>query len=313
LFALFQFGLHAPTLVSVIGATALADTSISIVYTTLQQYTLTDLPFGRLILAATLSVNLVEDATVTTSTFLTTPGVLFAVGVLLALAVAAVGLPYLSRLIGEGAPGSRFTNLSARTLFFSLAVLALFSSLVGVPGILFVFLMGLLFSQFAGERFVANIGQIAFAVFIPLYFLAVGLRVDFAFVLTHLPLLLVLVGLASGLKIASIYPAARRAMGRARALPVAVLMNTRLTSATVILTLTLALGVLSVEWYSLFISAVVILALGSVLVLRTLPSFASPESARALFQTTPEEAPEPGPTGPVVPAYGAGSAGTTGR
>ncbi|MFI5415327.1 MAG: cation:proton antiporter [Candidatus Lutacidiplasmatales archaeon] len=290
LFTLLYYGVHAPLLISVIGATVLADTSISIVYTTLQQFELTNLPFGRLILAATLCVNLIEDFTITTTTFLTTPGFLFTLAVLGALAAAALLLPYLSKALARPKAKGRFTNISARTLFFSLAVLALLSALVGVPGILFVFLFGLMCSQFVGEEFLVNIRQISFAVFIPLYFLAVGLKVDLGFVVANLGLLLVIAAVASLLKIASIYTAARGIMGTARAGPVAVLMNTRLTSATVILTLTLALGIVSESWYSLFVSEVVILAFGSVLALRLFPAFRSPELARALFASTPEEA-----------------------
>jgi Kef-type K+ transport system membrane component KefB len=302
LFLLLNDVAHAPLLVSVIGATALADTSISIVYTTLQQYDLTDLPFGRLILAATLSVNLVEDVTITTTTFLTTPGVLFTIGVLAALAAAAILLPRLSKAVADRSSKSMFTNINARSLFFSLAILALLSSLVGVPGILFVFLMGLLFSQFASERFLVNIRQIAFAIFVPLYFLAVGLKVDLPFVAANIVLLLILVGAASALKLVSIFPSVRRFMGPERALPVMVLMNTRLTSATVILTLTVGLGLLSDQWYSLFISAVVIMALVSVLVLRTFPSFRSPEAARQFLASPGETPPLPGAPAPVPSA-----------
>jgi glutathione-regulated potassium-efflux system ancillary protein KefC len=289
LFALLYYGLHAPLIICVIGATALADTSISIVYTTLQQYDMANLPFGRLILAATLSVNVAEDFTITGATVLTTPGLLFTIGVLGALAVAALFLPRISKLVGEHSTPSTFTNINGRTLFFSLAILALLSALVGVPGILFVFLMGLMFSQFAGNRFLVNIQQIAFAIFVPLYFIAVGLKVELSFVLANLPLLLLLVGVATALKLASVFPLARLFMGQKRAGPVAMLMNTRLTSATVILTLTLGLGILTVGWYSIFISVVVILALGSVLALRSFPSFRSVASAHALFASSPEE------------------------
>jgi Kef-type K+ transport system membrane component KefB len=286
LFVLLFYGIHAPLLISIVGATALADTSISIVYTTLQQYDLTNLPFGRLILAATLSVNLVEDFTITTTTFLTTPGFLFTLGVLGALAASALLLPYLSKAVTRRSPNGGFTNIGARTLFFSLAVLALLSALVGVPGILFVFLLGLMFSQFVGEAFAANIRNIAFAIFVPLYFLAVGLKVNLAFVVAHLDVLLALIAVASAFKIVSIYVTSRRFMGKERAGPVAVLMNTRLTSATVILTLMLALGVITDEWYSLFISGVIILALGSVATLRLFPAFKSPASAQAFFRST---------------------------
>jgi Kef-type K+ transport system membrane component KefB len=289
LFVLLDYGIHASLLISVIGATVLADTSISIVYTTLQQFELTDLPFGRLILAATLCVNLVEDFTITTTTFLTTPGFLFTLAILGALAAAALLLPYLSKALARPRAKGRFTNIPARALFFSLAVLALLSALVGVPGILFVFLFGLMCSQFVGEEFLVNIRQISFAVFIPLYFLAVGLKVDLGFVVANLGLLLAIAAAASLLKVGSIYVSARRFMGKARAGPVAVLMNTRLTSATVILTLTLALGILSVSWYSLFVSVVVILAFGSVLTLRIFPAFRSPELAQALFTSAPDE------------------------
>jgi Kef-type K+ transport system membrane component KefB len=294
LFVLLFYGIHAPLLISIVGATALADTSISIVYTTLQQYDLTNLPFGRLILAATLSVNLVEDFTITTTTFLTTPGFLFTLGVLGALAASALLLPYLSKAVTRRSQTGGFTNIGARTLFFSLAVLALLSALVGVPGILFVFLLGLMFSQFVGEAFAANIRNIAFAIFVPLYFLAVGLKVNIDFVIAHIDVLVALIVVASVFKLASIYVTSRRFMGKERAGPVAVLMNTRLTSATVILTLTLALGTITDEWYSVFISVVIILALGSVAMLRLFPAFKSPASAQAFFRSADD------PPGPIV-------------
>lgn len=296
----FLYGIvHAPLLISVIGATALADTSISIVYTTLHQYELVDLPLGRLILAATLAVNLAEDFAITTTTFLATPGFLFTLGVLALLGVAVLTLPRLARWIARYAAGSSFSNVSARTLLLCLAILTLISALVGVPGILFVFLLGLLFSDFAAAEFTANIRQIAFALFVPVYFLAVGLRVDLGFVVGHWALLLGLVAVASVLKVGSIRLTARPVFGKTRASPVAVLMNTRLTSATVILSLMLALGVLPISWYSVFISAVVILALASVLVLRTFSAFQSPEAARALFQTPVAEIAHDEPRSPV--------------
>ncbi len=302
LFVLFYVLLHAPLLISLIGATALADTSISIVYTTLQQYELTDLPFGRLILAATLTVNLLEDFTVTAATVFTTPGFLFTLGVLAALLVAATLLPRLSKAVVEPGP-TGFANVTTRALLFSLAVLATLPAVVGVPGILFVFVMGLLLSQFADNKFVSDIRKFAFALFVPLYFVAVGLRVDLPFVLANLGILGVIVGAASGLKILGLYPAARRFLGPERASPVSVLMNTRLTSATVILLLTLTLGLISAQWYSLLISSVLRLALGSALTLRLFPAFGSVAAARRLFSSPgpPETSvagggPEPGPT-----------------
>ncbi|MCI4351832.1 MAG: cation:proton antiporter [Thermoplasmata archaeon] len=289
LFALLYFGFHAPLLISLIVATALADTSISIVYTTLHQYKLADLPFGRLILATTLSVNLFEDFTVTTTTFLTAPGFLFTLGVLGALAVAALMLPRLSRLVLSRSQPS-FSNINTRSLLFSLAVLAALSSLVGVPGILFVFLMGLMFSQFTSPEFITDVRKFAFALFVPLYFVAVGLKVNVNFVLVHWPILLLIVGVATALRIAGIYSPTRFYMGAARAGPVTALMNTRLTSATVILLLTLTLGLITPEWYSIAISSVVILALGSVLVLRSFPAFRTAVRVQALLTASPEAA-----------------------
>ncbi|MCI4318897.1 MAG: cation:proton antiporter [Thermoplasmata archaeon] len=304
LFALFEYGVHAPLLISVIGATALADTSISIVYTTLHQFELTDLPFGRLVLAGTLVVNLIEDFSITTTTFLTTPGLLFTLGVLGALAVAALALPAFARRVNRRSHRVGFTNLPARTLLFSLAVLAFLSTLVGVPGILFVFLMGLIFSRWAGDGFLKDVRKLAFALFVPLYFLAVGLRVDLGFVLANWPLLLVTAAVASALKVAALLPVTRSYFGRRAAGPVTALMNTRLTSATVILTLTAGLGLLNVGWYSLFIAVVVVLALGSAGSLRLFPGFQSAASARALFGDS--EPPSDAPLAPPVPATTAG-------
>jgi Kef-type K+ transport system membrane component KefB len=300
LFVLFQFVLHAPLLVSIIGATALADTSISIVYTTLHQYELAELPIGRMVLAATLAVNLVEDLTITTTTALSTPGLVFTGIVIVALAVAALLLPRLTKALSEPQPS--FSNIGARSLLFSIAVLAALSSLAGVPGILFVFLLGLLFSQFAKKEFLVDVRKLSFALFVPVYFLAVGLRVDFMFVVANLAVLGAIVAVATVLKVGAIFPTARRYLGPARAAPVATLMNTRLTSATVILLLSLTLGLITTAWYSLFISAVVVLSLGSVLVLRALPSFRSTAAARELFQGGEFAEPLPGVPRPAPDA-----------
>jgi Kef-type K+ transport system membrane component KefB len=303
LFVILFYVIRAPFLISIIGASVLADTSISITYTTLQQYDLADLPYGRLVLASTLIVNLAEDATVTTATVLTTPEFLFTVGILGALAAAALLLPPLLKAV-EGRGGKQFTNLGARSLLLSLAILALLSALVGVPGILFVFLMGLVFSELvppaAWKEYLSNVRPIAFALFIPLYFVAVGVKVDFQFVIAHWPLLLGLVAAASALKIASLFPVVRSAFGKARAGPVTVLMNTRLTSATVILTLVLTLGLITTGWYSVFITVVVVLALGSSAAVRAFPGFQSAASARALF-SGPDEELTRSPTGVTTP------------
>jgi Kef-type K+ transport system membrane component KefB len=309
IFFLLYEGLHAPLIVSVIGATALADTSISIVYTTLHQFELADLPFGRLILACTLMVNLLEDFAITTTTFLTTPGFLFTLGVLGALFVAAIALPRLSRLLATSpSDGVSFSNLKVRGLLFSLAILAALSALVGVPGILFVFLLGLMFSQVPDAKFLADARRFAFAVFVPFYFIAVGLKVDFPFVIDHWPVLLVIVGAATALKLAGVYPAMRRCLCGARAAPVSVLLNTRLTSATVILLLTSTLGLIPTSWYSLLISGIVILALSSAGALRLFPAFRTAKSAREAFYSEDLEVPDSGPRLPA-PAVGTASSG----
>jgi Kef-type K+ transport system membrane component KefB len=155
--------------------------------------------------------------------------------------------------------------------------------LVGVPGILFVFLMGLIFSQWVNEDFIVDIRKLAFALFVPFYFLAVGLRVDFSFVLANWPYLVLLAAVASLLKIAALLPLARQYLGARLAAPVAVLMNARLTSATVILVLTLSLGLIDQKWYSLFVTVVFILALSSSASIRAFPGFRSIASARGLF------------------------------
>jgi|GEM_PF-2261319 len=286
LFVVLYYFVHAPLFISLVGATVLADSSISITYTTLQQYELADLPFGRLVLASTLCVNLAEDTTVTAATVLSTPGLLFTIGVLGALAVAALLLPRLSKAL-EGGGDAQFTNIGARFLLLSLAVLALLSALVGVPGILFVFLMGLILSQLvppgSWKGYLSNVRPIAFALFIPLYFVAVGLKVDLAFVLANWSLLLALAAAATATKMLSLFPVVRSVFGKKRAGPVTVLMNTRLTSATVILSLLLGLGLITTGWYSVFISVVVVLALVSSASVRAFPSFRTVATARDLF------------------------------
>jgi Kef-type K+ transport system membrane component KefB len=284
LWVLLDVGFHLPALIATIGATALADTSISIVYTTLHQYGLADLPFGRLVLASTLLVNLTEDSTITSATLWHNPGaIVLTLLVLAGLTGVALLFPQLQRLL-QKRTSATFTNITTRTSLLGLLVLGLFSAMVSIPGILFVFLMGLIFSQYADRGFVLDLQKFAFAIFVPLYFLAVGLEVNIAFVFANLPILLIVAGVASALKLAGVFGGTRAAFGGALGAQVAVLMNTRLTSATVILLLTLDIGLLPDSWYSLFISCVVILALGASGVLRAFPTFASAAEAQKRFR-----------------------------
>lgn len=295
LWLLFYLGLHLPILIATIGATALADTSISIVYTTLHQYGLADLPFGRLVLASTLLVNLAEDSTITGATLWHSPGALATTAILLVtLASVALLFPRLQRSVQSRTIGT-YSNITARMGLLGLLVLGLFSAMVAIPGILFVFLMGLIFSQYADKEFLRDFQKFAFAIFVPLYFLAVGLEVNIAFVFANLPILLVIIGVASALKISGVVGGTRSAFGGTVGSQVAVLMNTRLTSATVILLLTLNLGFLPDAWYSMFISGVVIMALVSAGMLRTFPTFSSATEAQRRFRAleTPVETPAP--------------------
>ena len=71
-----------------------------------------------------------------------------------------------------------------------------------------------MFSQFVGEAFAANIRNIAFAIFVPLYFLAVGLKVNIDFVIAHIDVLVALIVVASVFKLASIYVTSAGSWGR---------------------------------------------------------------------------------------------------
>jgi Kef-type K+ transport system membrane component KefB len=122
LWVLLDVGFHLPALIATIGATALADTSISIVYTTLHQYGLADLPFGRLVLASTLLVNLTEDSTITSATLWHNPGAIaLTIIVLVGLASVALFFPQLQRLL-QKRTSATFTNITTRTSLLGLLV-----------------------------------------------------------------------------------------------------------------------------------------------------------------------------------------------
>jgi hypothetical protein len=95
--------------------------------------------------------------------------------------------------------------------------------------------------------------------------------------------LLGLIVAASRFKMWSLFPVVRQVFGRARAGPLTVLMNTRLTSATVIRTLLLGLRLITTGWYSIFTSGVVVLALVSSAGVRAFPGFRSVASPRESF------------------------------
>jgi Kef-type K+ transport system membrane component KefB len=332
---------HAPLIDSLIGSAALSDISISIVYTTLRQYDIVGLQLGRMILAITLMVNILEDSTVTMISLGNSTSILSTSLILGGMLGGALVLPSFLRKI-EAHYSTTFSSIPTRFILFSLALMSALSSLAGVPGILFIFLLGLLYSRklrngtnnndnhkkkcllaplFSSgesyspvqkndetngnykdsqnvvtsrgnsetEPFLDKVMNFAFAAFIPLYFVAVGLKVNLTFVLANLPVLLLIVGVATIARVFGAYAPTRRYFGSSEVKPLLALFNTRLTSATVILLLSLTLNVISDSWYSLFISAVVILAVLSSVVLRLFPQFMSSQSAKAAFSREVDE------------------------
>src|ERR671930_661297 len=215
---------------SLIAGTALATTSLAVVYAVLVERGLTDTAIGKLLMSATFVTDLCTALAL--SAIFIKPNLWFPVflGVSVALLLA---LPQIAPWF-FGRYGNRVIEPEIKLVFASLLVLMVLANASNGHAVLPAFVLGLVMSRHYAEHREEQkrLRVVAFAFLTPFFFLKGGLNVSLGAVVANLGLLAALLAAKMVPKAVFVAPLARRAAPRYAAFAT-LLMSTGLTFGTI--------------------------------------------------------------------------------
>jgi len=256
LFALHGF--HWTMAASKIAGIALSTTSLAVVYAILVETDLEKTSLGKSIMATTF----VTDSL--TALALSILFVQFNAYTILFAGVSLIILTFGSRFIKFFF--ERYKNKVIEPeikLIFCIFFLLMFLAQLGkTEAILPVFVLGLLLAPFSEthRKFSNKMRTVAYAFITPFFFIKGGLSVSVAEVINNWRIVLGLLALKIGSKIAGIYPVARMTSTRSRMF-FTLLMSTGLTFGTISSTFGLQNGYIDKTQFSILISIVILSAI----------------------------------------------------
>jgi Kef-type K+ transport system membrane component KefB len=257
LFALH--GLHWTLAASKIAGIALSTTSLAVVYAILIETDLAKTELGKAIMAATFVTDFL------TALALSVLFVQFNMDTVLFAIVSIVIL-----VIGPRFIRFFFNRYKGRViepeikLIFCIFFLLMFLAQIGkTEAILPVFLLGLLLAPFAEthHRFSSKMRTVAYAFITPFFFIKGGLSVNVSEVIQNWRLVLGLLALKVGSKIAGVYPMSRMSVPNSGRMFFTLLMSTGLTFGTIASTFGLENGYINKAQFSILISIVILSAI----------------------------------------------------
>ena len=243
---------------ALIGGIALSTTSLAVVYAVLVETGLTNYEIGKIIMA---------------SCFITDLGTALALSLIFAefnaftLVFAGVSIivifimPKISPSIFKRY-GERVIEPEIKFLFFILFLFIYVAKLGSSHAILPAFVTGLVLSKNFSENKLLQrkIRIIAFAMITPFFFINGGMNISLPLLYHHLGLFFVLFGVKQVIKIAGIYPFARRYVKK-EAMFTTLLMSTGLTMGTISSMYGLSSGIINQTQFSVLVAVVVLSAI----------------------------------------------------
>ena len=292
--------LHA----ALIAGIALSTTSVAVVYATMVETGLNRTELGKLILAAC---------------FVTDFGTVLALGVIFAnfngwlalfVGVTAVVLWYLPRLtrLVIARVGHRVSEPEVKFVFLVLFLLGGLAKVAQSEAVLPAYLVGLVIAGvFVRDRVLMDrMRSIAFSILTPFYFIKAGLYVSLPAVASGALLIVALLAVKMGAKVAGVWPLTRAfAFGRREGAYTTLLISTGLTFGTISALFGLTNHVISQAQYTVVVTTVI----GSAVV-PTLIAQRFFQPAIHAVETTEEDIEqmgpplEPGTPGPIAGAAG---------
>jgi len=243
---------------SIIGGIALSTTSLAVVYAVLVETGLTNYEIGKIIMA---------------SCFITDLGTALALSLIFAefnaftLVFAGVSafvifiMPKISPFIFKRY-GERVIEPEVKFLFFILFLFIYVSKLGSSHAILPAFVAGLVLSKIFNENRLLQrkLRIIAFAMITPFFFINGGINVSLEMLYKNLCLFAILFGVKQVMKIAGIYPFARKYVKK-EAIFTTLLMSTGLTMGTISSMYGLLSGIINQGQFSILVAVVVLSAI----------------------------------------------------
>lgn len=241
---------------SQIAGIALSTTSVAVVYAVMIESGLNNTDLGKLLLAACFVTDLGTVVAL---------GVLFAnfniwMGVfIIVTALALWQLPRLTRWV-LSVWGGKVSEPEVKFLFLVLLGLGWLASMAGSEAVLPAYLVGLVIAGlFVRDKILVNrIRTIAFTMLTPFYFLKAGMYVSLMAIAAAAPLVLWLLGVKVGCKVAGVWPLCRLFKLSVRESNYAtMLMSTGLTFGTISSLYGLTNGIIDQSQYSVLVAVVI--------------------------------------------------------
>jgi Kef-type K+ transport system membrane component KefB len=251
-----------------IAGIALSTTSVAVVYAVMIESRLAETEIGKTILAAC---------------FITDLGTVIALGVLfadfgpllvvfiVATALSLYFLPTATRWFVRNVP-NRVSEPEIKFLFFVLLALGGLASQAKSEAVLPAYLVGLAVAGvFVRDRvLVHRMRAIAFSILTPFYFIKAGLFVQLSAVVAGAGLIVALLGVKVGAKVAGVWPTSRLfGMPTREANYTTLLMSTGLTFGTISALFGLTNGIIDQAAYTILVTVVILSAVVPTLVATT--------------------------------------------
>ena len=245
------------TRASLIAGTALATTSLAVVYAVLVERGLTDTGVGKLLMSATFVTDLCTALAL--SAIFIKPNVWFPVFLVVSVALILV-LPRVAPWF-FGRYGDRVIEPEIKLVFLCIFVLMVLADASNGHAVLPAFVLGLVMSRHYQEHREEQkrLRVVAFAFLTPFFFIKGGMNVSLGAVAANLGLLAALLAAKMVPKIGFIYPLARRA-DRRHGTFTTLLMSTGLTFGTISSLYGLNAGIIDKTQFSLLVTVVVLSA-----------------------------------------------------
>lgn len=181
IFILTYFLIGWSFLASLLSATALSETSIAIVYSTLVKKNLFKYDVGKMLMGATFITNLCTA--IALSIFFIKPNIYTLIFYIISIITLFLAFKYSNIIFNSSILKNKLDEVEIKYIFFLLLILIFFATLGQGQAILPAFILGVLLSKYfknglSNEEAKKRMKTVAFSVITPIFFIVGGMRVS---------------------------------------------------------------------------------------------------------------------------------------
>lgn len=248
---------------SLLAGTALSETSIAVVYSTLLQQNLFRYDIGKILMGATFITNICTA--IALSILFTSPNIyiiiFYAVSILLLVLAFKYSYKFLdnSKFLKE-----KVLEIEIKYIFLLLFILMFFAALGGGQAILPVFILGMLLSNTLngksnGQKAKERIKTVAFAAVTPVFFIVGGMKVSIPLVISGIGIFILIFAFRQVAKFIGVYFVTKKYLD-SNTNYVTLMMSTGLTFGLIATLFGLNIGLIDTYSYSILTGVLVLSA-----------------------------------------------------